>query len=164
MPIKGVPLSSIPPEFNTSVPHKRANPFQAPKSLSSTPNTPQFHTKNPSVQHQKPLSSTLKNPQFHTKIPSVQHQKPLRQKIAVWNWGGFGVELRGFGVQLRDFGVELRGFWCWTEGFRVLKRCGPGVEPICWTEGVCVELRGTRSRNISSRTKLWFRLIDSIVN
>ena len=29
--------------------------------------------------------------------------------------------------------MELRGFWCGTEGFRVLKRCGP-----------CVELRGTR--------------------
>ena len=83
------------PEFNTSVPHIRANPFQPPKSLSSTPKTPQFNTspsvplqksltsthppqfnnKNPSVPLQKSLSSTPKTPQFNTKNPSVPHQK-----------------------------------------------------------------------------------------
>ena len=65
-----------PPQFNTSVPHKRATPFQPPKSLSSTLKTPQFN-KPPSVQHQKPLSFTPKPPQFLTETPSVPHQKPL---------------------------------------------------------------------------------------
>ena len=44
------------PQFNTSVPHKRATPFQPPESLSSTPKNLQFHTKDPSVPH--PPSST----------------------------------------------------------------------------------------------------------
>ena len=36
----------------------------------------------------------------------------------------------------------LRGFWCWTEGFRVLKSCGPCVELMCWTEGIlCLSLK-----------------------
>ena len=34
--LKRVPLSSTPPQLNTSVPHKRAIPFQPRKSLSST--------------------------------------------------------------------------------------------------------------------------------
>ena len=70
-----------------------------------------------------------------------------------WNWEVFCVELKG--VELRDFwcgtegvsvlnwgvfGVELRGV-CGTEGFWGLKRCGPSVELMFWTEGVCVELR-----------------------
>ena len=59
-----VPLSSTPPQFNTSVPHRKAAPFQLLKSLSSTTKTPQFTT-TPSVPHQKPLSST-NPPQFHT--------------------------------------------------------------------------------------------------
>ena len=54
--------------------------------LSSTPR--QFNTKgpllfspqNPSVQHQKPFSSTPKTPQFHTKNPLVPHQKKVTQK------------------------------------------------------------------------------------
>ena len=44
-----VPLSSTPPQFNTSVQHKRATPFQPPKSLSSPPKTPQFTTKTPII-------------------------------------------------------------------------------------------------------------------
>ena len=53
------------------------------KSLSSTPKTPQFYHKTPTVPHQKPLSFTTKLPQFHkphqfhTKNRSVQHQNPL---------------------------------------------------------------------------------------
>ena len=127
------------PQFNTSVPHKTSTPFQPQKSLSSTlktlrfkPKTPQFHTKNPSVPHTSQfhtlLSSTPKTPQFNTLLSSPPK--------GVWNWGVFRVELR-------DFGDELRGFWCWNEKFLVLKRCGPCVEPMRWTEGVCVVLRGT---------------------
>ena len=55
-----LPQFLTPPQFNTSVPHKRATPFQPLKSVGSTPKTPQINT---------PLSSTLKNPQFHTKNP-----------------------------------------------------------------------------------------------
>ena len=131
--------------------------------------THQFHTKgpllsspqNPSILHQKPLSSTPKAPGFntslsstpktplsHTENLSVQHTPQFHTK----RW----VELRGFrcvtegvlvlnsgvfGVELRDFDVELRDFW-------VLKRCDPCVEPLCWTEVVCVELRGTYFRPI----------------
>ena len=73
-----VSISSTPPQFNTRGPlvfssQNSSVPHQKP--LSSTPKTPQFHTKNPSVQH-KPLSSTPKTPQFNTP-PSVPHQKPL---------------------------------------------------------------------------------------
>ena len=131
------------------------------KLLSSTPKAPGFNTENPSVQH---------IPQFNTKNPSVPHRKPLssthpsvqHQKVSgtegfsVCNWGGFGVELRGFWC-----GTE--GLWCWTEGFLVwnwgvfgvelrdfwvIKRWGSCVEPLCWTEGVCVELRCTPFRPI----------------
>ena len=78
-------LSSTPPQFSTSVQHKRAISFQPQKSLSSTTKTPQFNT---------PISSTPKIPQFHTLNPSVAHKKPL-------SYTNFSV-----------FGVELRGFWC----------------------------------------------------
>ena len=83
--LTGSPSVPHPPQFNTSVPYRRANPFQPPKSLSSTPKTPQFNT-TLSVPHQKPLSSTpkipqfntplsftTKTPQFHSKNPSLQH-------------------------------------------------------------------------------------------
>ena len=66
----GSPSVPHPPQFNTSVPHKMATPFQHPKFLSSTPKPPQFNT-TPSVPHQKPLSTTPKPPQFNTKNPSV---------------------------------------------------------------------------------------------
>ena len=105
----GSPSVPHPPQFNTSLQHKRAGPFQPPKSLRSTPNTPlfnthlssiakicQFHTKNPSVQH---------TPQFHTENPSVQHQKLLNR-----------VELRGFWCGTEGC-VELRDFWCGTDRF-----------------------------------------------
>ena len=62
--------------------HTRSTPFQHPKSLSSTPKTPQFHLL---------LSSTPKAPQFHTKNPSVQHSFCLgvcwSEGFLVWNWG-----------------------------------------------------------------------------
>ena len=51
--LKRVPLSSTAPQLNTSVPHKRAIPFQPPKSLSSTLKTPSSTP---------PLSSTPKTP------------------------------------------------------------------------------------------------------
>ena len=147
-----------PPQFNSSVPHKDHN-FSAPK-------IPQFHTKNPSGPP-PPLSSTSKIPQFNTKTPSVPHQKPLsftqnpsvpNTRFQFWcgteecvklrgmlNWGVFGVELRGDGTEgflmlnRGVFGVELKSFWCRAEGFWVLKRCGPCVKPMCWTDGVCLE-------------------------
>ena len=55
----GVLLSSTPPHFNKSVQHKRATPFQPPKSLGSTPKP--LSSTYSSDQHQKPLSSTQKN-------------------------------------------------------------------------------------------------------
>ena len=108
------PLSSTPPQFKTSVPHKRTTSFQPQKSLSST---------HPSVPHRKPLGSTPKTPQFHTNTFCLRvcwtegflvWNKGLwgTEWSLVWNWVVFGVELRGFCVELRDFGVELRGF-CW---------------------------------------------------
>ena len=53
------------------------------------------------------------------------------------NRGVIGVELRNVSNSAdfecgTDGCVELRDFWCGTEGFWVLKRCGP-----------CVELRGS---------------------
>ena len=133
------------PQFNTSVP-QRATPFKHQKSLSSTPKTPQFNTKNPSVQHQnlsvphrKPLSSTSpsvlhKKPlgstpsQFQTKNPSVQHLNPFGVKLrVVWNWEAFG--------------VELRDFWDW-------KGVALFAELMCWTEKG-VELRGASKTALS---------------
>ena len=81
-----------PPQFNTSVLHKRPFPFQPQKFLSSTPKTPQFN-KPPSVPHEKLLSSNP-SPQFHTEHPSVPHKKPLFKRAlqffsqterALWN-------------------------------------------------------------------------------
>ena len=147
-----VPLSSTPPSFQHISSTKKGHSFSAPEIR-------QFHTKNPWDPHQKPLSSTQKTlqfhtqtPQFHTKTlqvhtenPSVPYipqfntllssapKTPQLKKIALFvlNWGIFGVELRC--VELGVFDVELMGFWCWTEGFWVLKRCGPCVELMCWT-------------------------------
>ena len=67
-----VPLSSTPPSVQHISSTQKGHSFSAPKSLSSTPKTPQFNT-NPSVPHQKtlsstPLSSTPKTPQFHPRI------------------------------------------------------------------------------------------------
>ena len=103
-----ISLSSTPPQLNTSVPHKRATPFPPP---------------NPSFPRQRPLSSTPKTPQFHIKNPSLQHTPQTKTVwnwgVLLWNWGGFSVELRVFGVERRGrwnwdvFGVELRDFGCW---------------------------------------------------
>ena len=57
------PLSSTPPSVEPISSTQKGHPFQPPKSLSSTPKTPQFDTKKPSVP--SPFSSTPK--------PSVQH-------------------------------------------------------------------------------------------
>ena len=155
---KRVPLSSTPPQLNTSVPHKRI------------PKIPQFNTS---------LISTPKTPQFHTKNPSVPHTSSTEGCVELrdaWNWGvfrlelrGFCVEVRGFGVKLRGvlnwgvFGVKLRGFWCGTEGVLVwnwgagrsegffsveLRDFGVKLTDFgCWKGMVlvwnrCVELRG----------------------
>ena len=100
------------PQFNTSLQHKKATPFQHSKFLSSTPKTLQSHIKKPLVQHSS---------QFNTKKSSVQHKKKTDKKLrGELNWRVFGVELRGVfdwwvcwseeWVELRGFGVELRGF------------------------------------------------------
>ena len=139
-----VPISSTTPQFNTSLPHKRATLFQPRKSLSATPKTLQFHTKNPSVPHQKrlsstprisqfqsPLSSTLKTLQFNTPLSSTLITPQTKNSwevcwtegFLVWNWGVFG--------------MELRFLWCWTEGFF---GCLKGVV-LMWNR--CVEVRGS---------------------
>ena len=101
---------------------------------SSTPETPQVHTKNPSI---------TQIPQFHTKNPIVQHAPQYHTKAPQFN----ALHRQKIALHKR-FGteecVELWGFWCWTEVFWVLNWCGPCVEPMYWTEEVCVELRGTR--------------------
>ena len=120
----------------------RTTPFEHPKSLSLTPKTPQFNTKNLSVQHQKLLSSTPKTPHFNTKNPSVRPsvfwcgtEGGGSEGFVVWIWGLCGTE--GFLVLNREvFGVDLRGFWCGTQGFQGLKRSGSFV----WN--CCVEPRG----------------------
>ena len=80
--------------FNT-----RTTPCQHPKSLSSTPTTPQFntkiphfHTKNPSVQH---------TAHFHTKNPSNPH-------IPQFNTENPSAPL----IKSYFLSVELRDFWC----------------------------------------------------
>ena len=107
--------------------------------------THQFHFWTTPFQPQKSLSSTPKTPQFHTKNPSVPPQFSLRD---VWNWGVFSVELRG--VELRGFGCGTdgggrEGFLVWNWGIfgaeKVWSRSGTDV--LNW--GICVELRGTPS-------------------
>ena len=100
-----------------SVPHRlpqlntRVTPFQHPKSLISTPQTPQFNTSlnstHPSVRDPKFLSSTPKTPRSNNSLsstpPSVQHipqfntKNPSVQHTEDWCW------TEGFGVKLRDF-------------------------------------------------------------
>ena len=105
------------PQFNTSVPHKRATPFHY------TPKTPQFNT---------PLSSTPKPLGSTPKTLSSTHPSVLR---GCWCWTEGCVELR-------VFGVEPRGFWVGTE--RVLgaekewSLCGTDVlnwGSLCETAG-----------------------------
>ena len=102
----------------TRGPHK----FHIPLS-----STHQFHTKEPllyspknsSVPHQKPLSSTdLSVP--HLKPLSSTHpsDKKEERERERRNWGVFG-------------------------RWNFMKTCSPCVEPMCWTEVVCVELRST---------------------
>ena len=65
----------------------------------------------------------------------------IELKVLVLNWElclNAGFLVLSWGVL--DF--VLRGFRCWTEGFWVLKGCGPCVELKCWNKDVCVELRG----------------------
>ena len=59
---EGSPSVPHPPQFNISVPHRWATLFQPPKSLSSTPKTPQFNTFPNSTP--KRLSSTPKFSDF----------------------------------------------------------------------------------------------------
>ena len=85
------PSLLAPPQFNTSVPHKKHS-FSAPTSLSTTPKSPQFHI---------PLSFTPKSPQFNTVLSEgwvkLRGFKCGTEGFLVWNWGLFGVKLRDFG-------------------------------------------------------------------
>ena len=136
-----------------------------------------FSAQNPSVPHQKPLRTEG----CVTEGFLVWNWRVCWTEVfRVWKGGvcwteGFSVLNRGVcGVELGGFWcwtagcVELRGFWCgverfrcWTEGFSVLKRCGPCVELMCWTDGVCVELRGTPKNRINYKNLLW--LIDHLI-
>ena len=71
--------------------------------------------------------------QFNTKNPTV-----WQQKRGVLNWR----------VCWTEGCVKLEGFWCWTDGFRVLNRCGPCVELMCWTEGYSRADKVRRSNTI----------------
>ena len=120
---------------------KRPLLFNPSNALCSTPKSPLFHNNNPSVPHNPQFHtrnpSVPNNPQFHTKNPSVPHNPqihttlsstpetpqlntPLRSRLRtpqeLFNWGGFG--------------VELRGFWYWTEGFMVLTWGILGAEKV----------------------------------
>ena len=129
---EGVLLSLTPLQFNTSLQHKRATPFQ---------------TRNPSVQHKKFLSTGLLNRGvFGVELRSfwcgteqfwcwTEGCVELRnfwcgtEGFLVWNWGvcwteGFPVwNWLVFGVELRDFGVEVRDFGCWEGVVLVLNWC-----------------------------------------
>ena len=109
---------------------------------------PLSSTQTPSVQHKDQTFSAPKISQFNTKNLSVQRRKP---KTLVWNWGGFGGELRGFwcwtegGVlNWEVFGVELRNFGGW-KGVTLLY----GTDVLNWGG---VELRGTRFKQVSVKT------------
>ena len=118
-----VPLSSTPPSVQHISSTQKGHSFSAPKSLSSTPKTPQFNT-TPSVPHKK---------------ARYKRQKRLYKAFLC---GTEGVELRGFrcgtegggteGFLVWNWGVcvELRGFWCGTEGFWGWK----GVALLCGTD------------------------------
>ena len=80
--------------------HTRTTPFQHPKSLSSTPKTPQFNTKTASVQHRYIELFFLRGV-LNWGVFSVE----LR---GVWNWGVFDKKLRGL-LNWGVYDVELRG-------------------------------------------------------
>ena len=76
--------------------------------------THRFHTRTTPFQHPKSLSSTPKTPQFNTKTASVQHRYiELFFLRGVWNWGVCGTEgLRGLkrsGPFVWNWCIELRG-------------------------------------------------------
>ena len=132
-----VPTVQHAPKFNTSVQHNRANPFQPPKSLSSTPK-----------------KNCVELRDFWCWTEECVEQRGVLNS-GFWCLTEGCVELRGFRcwtegcVDLRGFScwtvgcVELRGFWCWTERFWGLKRCGPCVElrGLCGTDGYSFQAR-----------------------
>ena len=115
--VKSIEYSSVPhrpPQFNSRTAH-----FQHPKSLGSTPKTPQFHT---------------------------LHLLVLKEGFLVWNWWMWGTE--GFFVwNWRVWGTE--GFWCGTEEFLGRKSSSPFVLNWCvklkgcWTEET--QIKSSRS-------------------
>ena len=118
-------------------------PNQSRVSLSSTH---QFHTKGPllfspqnsSVSHQEPLSSSPEIPQFHTKNPSVQHRKSLRQKMC-WTeefWCGTDIlcHEKVFCIKRRFFLIilKLEFFRLFLVWFRSLGLSDVGSGCLSW--------------------------------
>ena len=99
------------------------------KLFSSTPNTPRFNIKNPSVP--SPLSSTPKTPQFNIPLSLTHSSVPHQNWKRVFGTEGFLCETEGFLVwNWWGFSVELRDFWCGTEG-------GGGPEGfLVWNWGI----------------------------
>ena len=129
---------------NVKIPLSSPHQFNTKKSLLSSP-------QNPSVQY-KCFSSTPKKRKFNKPVtltqPSLKH---INRVSTTHPSVRFSLELKLLCVELtvvlywHFFFVELPHLTCWTDEFRGLKRCGPYVEIMCWTEGVCVEQRGTRT-------------------
>ena len=120
------------PQFNTSVWHKRATPFQPLKSVSSTQKTSVLH-KNRQFNGKKRQNSFVSNWGFFV----LNWWLCWTDAFYVFNWrvrrnDVFCVELTVFVFNGRFLcvkltGVELAGvlnwrFLCWTDGF------------LCWTE------------------------------
>ena len=127
------------PQFDTSVQNKRATPFQPPKFLSSTPDTPQLNTENPSVQHtlqfntllvqhgkllisthrsvyhRKPLSSTHPSVQYRKPLssthPLILHRKPLSSTHSLVQHQKLLSSAPKTHQSNKLLGVELRGCW-----------------------------------------------------
>ena len=126
---RSTPQFHIHPLSSTHRFHTKATPFQRPKSLSSTPKTPQFNTETPRFHTENPSVPNQKTPQFHTKNLSVQHNWGGTEGFLVWNWGGgtegfsvwnwevLGAEKKWpFCVEMMTHCVELRGRGMWNWG------------------------------------------------
>ena len=137
----GSPSVPHPPQFNTSVPHKKITPFQP---------------ENPSVPHQKPLSSThplsstSKTPQFHpprqfhTENLSVPHTPQFNTKNPSVPRPQFNTKKSSIPHKKSSIEASCTVFFCQTENFR----CGTEGGGV-WTEGSLVrnwgvELKGIR--------------------
>ena len=129
-PRSRVLLSSTPRQFNTSV--QRTHQFNTTLTLT-----------HPSVQHTYQLDTALSwthlsvqhTPHFDKAVSSthssVPHTPQFNTPLSLLNWEMCWTE----GFWVLNWGMcWTEGFWGCTDGFWVLKRCGPCVEVICWTQ------------------------------